>query len=245
MLNTLLESARPHTVPLGSLAASIGLHLLLGVPAWQKAVGVEAVSDRPQSFITRALFMPPPDRRPAGSAGAERLSWATLGTVPGGELVGGDPAQDGTRSDTRRVTALAGMEVPPVEVELPAPAFALGDYTAYSALQVDDSVARYADSEAPFYPGELLARNIEGSVFVRYIVDVTGIADAATATVLRSSHPEFTFSVLTALPRMRFRPAMIANRPVRQLVQQQFDFRIVPPASGLDTAAVASAQPGR
>lgn len=243
MLNTLLESARPHTVPLGSLAASIGLHLLLGVPAWQKAVGGEAVSGRPESFITRALFMPPPDRRPAEGPGAERLSWALPGAAPTGAFIPADQAEDGTGSDSRRARALAGFEVPPIELDIPAPAPALGEHSAYSALQVDDSVARYADSDAPFYPGELLARNIEGSVLVRYIVDVTGIADPATARVLRSSHPEFTSSVLTALPRMRFRPAMIANRPVRQLVQQQFDFRIVPPATGVDTAALASAEP--
>ena len=35
MLRTLLESARPHSIPIGSLVASVAVHLALSIPAWE------------------------------------------------------------------------------------------------------------------------------------------------------------------------------------------------------------------
>jgi hypothetical protein len=37
-------------------------------------------------------------------------------------------------------------------------------------------------------------------------------------------------SVRTAIPGMRFSPAMVQGRRVRQVVEQRFQFRITPPA---------------
>jgi hypothetical protein len=59
-------------------------------------------------------------------------------------------------------------------------------------------------------------------------VDITGGVDTTTIKVLRSDDPRFTESVRTALGRMRFRPAKRGGKAVRQLVEQQFRFRIVP-----------------
>jgi TonB family protein len=75
-----------------------------------------------------------------------------------------------------------------------------------------------------------LTQAIEGSVYVRYVVDTLGRADVTTAVVLASDHPSFTQAVLEALPGMRFRPATISSRRVRQLVEQEFTFRITPPS---------------
>jgi hypothetical protein len=52
--------------------------------------------------------------------------------------------------------------------------------------------------------------------------------DTTTIQVTRSDDPRFTESVLTALGGMRFRPAKRGGKTVRQLVQQQFRFRIIP-----------------
>jgi hypothetical protein len=54
--------------------------------------------------------------------------------------------------------------------------------------------------------------------------------DTTTIQVVRSDDPRFTASVLTALGQMRFRPASRGPAKVRQLVQQQFRFRVVPPS---------------
>jgi hypothetical protein len=48
--------------------------------------------------------------------------------------------------------------------------------------------------------------------------------------VVRSDDPRFTESVRAVLGLMRFRPARRGGKAVRQLVAQQFRFRIVPAA---------------
>jgi hypothetical protein len=57
-------------------------------------------------------------------------------------------------------------------------------------------------------------------------VDTTGMVDTTTIEVLQSDDPRFTQSVRTALGGMRFLPAKRAGKAVRQLVEQQFRFRI-------------------
>jgi TonB family protein len=98
--------------------------------------------------------------------------------------------------------------------------------TVFSALQVDRTVERYEWSEAPAYPSELAALGTEGVVRAVYVVDTTGTVDTTSIRVLYSDDPLFTASVMTALGRMRFRPAMKAGKPVLQEVAQQFRFRI-------------------
>ncbi len=47
-----------------------------------------------------------------------------------------------------------------------------------------------------------------------------------TFKVLKSTHDLFTQSVRTVLPNMRFSPAEIGGRKVKQLVQMPFPFSI-------------------
>ena len=89
MLRTLLESARPHSIPLGSLVASVAVHVVLSVPAWKPTPEAELLAT-PESFITRVLFLPPPDRLVSRSAQAERLRWAAVGVPESPGLFGPD-----------------------------------------------------------------------------------------------------------------------------------------------------------
>jgi TonB family protein len=100
--------------------------------------------------------------------------------------------------------------------------------TVFSVLQVDRTVERYDGSAAPAYPPALAALGVEGVVRVVYVVDTTGLADRTSVRVMFSDHPEFTVSVLSALDLMRFRPATRHGKAVRQQVEQQFRFRIMP-----------------
>jgi TonB family protein len=59
-------------------------------------------------------------------------------------------------------------------------------------------------------------------------VDTTGRVDTASIQVVSSDDTRFTQSVRTALGGMRFRPATRGGKTVRQLVEQQFRFRIAP-----------------
>jgi hypothetical protein len=48
---------------------------------------------------------------------------------------------------------------------------------------------------------------------------------------MQSDDPRFTESVRVALGETRFRPAQRAGKPVRQLVQQRFRFKLSAPGS--------------
>jgi hypothetical protein len=101
---------------------------------------------------------------------------------------------------------------------------------SYTIVQVDSVAERDPSSAAPPYPMPLLRQGIQGAALVQFVVDSTGWVDLRSFRAMHSSHALFTLSVYGALPRMRFRPASIGGRPVRQLVQQEFRFQIIIPA---------------
>jgi TonB family protein len=100
----------------------------------------------------------------------------------------------------------------------------------YFEFQVDRPVETLKVGEL-IYPDELRLQNIQGSVLVQVVVEASGRANLATLKVLRSSHPLFTESVKRFLLFARYRPAELKGRPVRQLVQQPFNFRLTRPVT--------------
>jgi protein TonB len=102
---------------------------------------------------------------------------------------------------------------------------AMGDGT-YSVIDVDSVAERDPTSAAPEYPDALVLRRVEGKVIARFEVDSTGFVDMATARIVVTSHPLFSKAVVEALAKMKFRPARVGERPVRQLVEMPFIFRI-------------------
>lgn len=100
---------------------------------------------------------------------------------------------------------------------------------AFSDVEVDSAVVRDSTSAGPEYPPRMLERGIEGSVLASFIVDTTGLPDTTSFIALEATHPEFTEAVRLALPKMKFRAAMMAGVRVRQLVEQRFGFRVINP----------------
>ena len=96
----------------------------------------------------------------------------------------------------------------------------------YFEFQVEKQVIQAPGSPSPRYPEMLKAGGIEGEVLAQFVVDTTGRAEAGTFKVLKSSHELFTVAVRNALPSMRFLPAEVGGRKVKQLVQQPFTFAI-------------------
>jgi protein TonB len=103
----------------------------------------------------------------------------------------------------------------------------------FSVIDVDTAAVRSSNSAAPAYPLKLLQSHIMGSVYAQYVVDTTGFADTASFKVLTSTNLEFVIAVREALPYMRFRPAKIGSLKVRQLVEQQFSFKITDADTGV------------
>jgi protein TonB len=97
----------------------------------------------------------------------------------------------------------------------------------YFEYQVEKPVMAVPGSPTPRYPDILKSAGVEGEVVVAFVVDTTGRADIASLKILKSTHELFAAAVRTALPSMRFLPAEVGGKKVKQLVQQPFAFNIV------------------
>lgn len=93
-------------------------------------------------------------------------------------------------------------------------------------FQVEKPVTALPGSANPRYPDILRQAGVEGEVLAQFVVDTTGRAEVRTFKVLKASHDLFGTAVKNALPGMRFIPAEVGGRKVRQLVQQPFSFAI-------------------
>lgn len=94
---------------------------------------------------------------------------------------------------------------------------------AYFEFQVTTTV-RQVSGKPPAYPQVLREAHVGGRVLVQFVVDTAGVPEIGTFKVLESSHALFSDAVREALPSMRFEPATIGGRRVRQVVQQPFTF---------------------
>ncbi|MGE0439427.1 MAG: TonB family protein [Gemmatimonadales bacterium] len=200
---------------------SLVIHTLLVLPLVIGAPIADAGGDPVEQLVT---FLVPPNREVGRAEKSQGVQWSSVEGTGGAteeELpVVAEPVEElplGTAGDT----VAAEPEVPS------APAV---DETALTEIEVDSVVARDPTSAAPVYPPELLAKEIEGSTFVNYVVDTTGQVDLSTIRIVSTTRPEFAEAVRVALAQMKFRPAIQASRVVRQWVQQNFAFRIVRPA---------------
>jgi TonB family protein len=153
----------------------------------------------------------PADRRTAGDATPH---WRDRPAGAGGEAMG----------------AHEGIVFTPLASEAPTAEPGVGD-NAFSAVDVDSIAVIDPTSEAPEYPATLALRKLEGSATLRFVIDSTGTIDMSTVRVMSASHSGFAKAVIAAMPRMKYRPASIAGKPVRLLVEQSFSFKIrKPPA---------------
>jgi protein TonB len=96
----------------------------------------------------------------------------------------------------------------------------------YFEFQVEKQVAPAPGNSPPRYPDMLRSANVEGEVLVQFVVDTTGRVERGSIKVLKSSHDLFTNATQQALNGMRFYPAEIGGRKVKQLVQQPFNFTL-------------------
>lgn len=92
--------------------------------------------------------------------------------------------------------------------------------------QVEFPVMLDRRSPLPRFPQLLKAAGVEGMARLRFVVDTLGHVELETVQVIESTHPAFAVAVQATLPRMRFSPARVGARAVRQLVEFPVQFRI-------------------
>jgi TonB family protein len=127
------------------------------------------------------------------------------------------------------VSASASVSVvPPLERRTTAAdrAPASANEQTYFEFQVTKQVTPLPANPPPRYPDSLRGAGVEGQVLMQFVVDTLGLADMTTLKVLRSSHALFTYAVWDDLPHLRFVPAEVTGRRVRQLVQMPFQFSL-------------------
>lgn len=218
-----LQSRMVRATLAGATAISVAFHAAT-ITAWVMATLPEPNVAR-GSIANHVFYIPPPDRAPPGGGTRERVAYVKLATPSAGSGAGPRSAGDAhpVNSDQtvgRDTTATDSVSTQVTSQESP------GQDSVYSILEVDSAAVRSASSAAPAYPVKLLEEHVQGFVNARYVVDTTGFPDTSTFVVLEATHPDFVAAVRDALPHMRFQPAKIGQTKVRQLVQQQFSFRI-------------------
>lgn len=224
MFAQLLASRPARQRSTAGAATSVTLHGFLVAAAMYATVGAPPVIDLSQPLIP--IYHPPsvepvraPPSQPANPvvAGPPAVGVPidvplTLPTVPTTLPTGGPELLPGTR-------LVVGTPLAP-----PMPPVAPG--SAYLAVQVEVEVALQGNSPVPRFPTALRAAGIEGSARFRFVVDTLGRVELATVERLSATRDAFAMAVREALPRMRFRAARAGGRPVRQLVELPFDFRV-------------------
>jgi TonB family protein len=200
------------------LAASAAVFFIAsGAAFWPKLADEASKEERLVSYLAptiptgKSLDTAGVRWGPSNADGSGDQSKATKGT--GYEVAGDNRSGIGLG---RKGDAVPTVDLPDVD--------ALPSGKVYVDAEVDREVQRDPTSAAPEYPSYLMENHIEGSLTVEFVVDTTGGADSTSLRVIHSSHPAFEQSLRTALPHMRFVPAELGGRLVRQWVRQEFRF---------------------
>ncbi|HEY8309986.1 MAG TPA: energy transducer TonB [Gemmatimonadaceae bacterium] len=238
-------AARPTALRSGRPVAALGRFWYPRTPLWPAAISAVAhvaigsaliwtagkAMERSAVEMESARFIAPPQQQShalRGSGTSRSLALVSLAYLAGegtGEGAAGKSAKtvhhggelNDRRKDERVVDKRDTISAP-------------GD-NVYSSFEVDNAVQISYGSAVPQYPPDLLARKVQGKVVVRFVVDTSGSADVESIQILDSSDPQFAASVREALPRMKFSPARLNGRRVRQLVEQPFRFNVTLRAS--------------
>jgi TonB family protein len=194
----------------------------------------------PDWIENRAYYLPPPNRAPTQAGSSETIRYVEL--APEGLGSGfGEPSVGTELATPHESTPSLGDLGRDLTNSEASPTLAGGD-SVFSQLEVDSTVTRYPGSAAPAYPIEMLKQGVQGSVMTQYVVDTSGFADTTSLKIVSSTHADFSAAVRAALPYMRFFPAKVGSKRVRQLVEQEFSFKIEQAATQAVPATQASAK---
>ncbi len=139
-------------------------------------------------------------------------------------------AADSARAFPMRNAGIAGEELNTyvdlgLSASVPAGSHELFRLTL-PVLVLDSPVRPILHRYSPKYPDELRRRGIEGQVSFQFVVDERGRTIPGSYRLVKFSHREFARAVLDELQITRFDPARVGGCPVKQIVQQSFEFKL-------------------
>jgi protein TonB len=205
------------SVTVGLAASAVVFFIASGSAYWPKPADKQTDADRLVAYLAptiptgKSLDTAGVKWAPSNADGAGDPSKVAKGT--GLEVAGDDRSGVGLG---RKGDAMPTVDLPDID--------AIPTGKVYVDAEVDREVQRDPTSAAPEYPSYLQENHIEGSLTVEFVVDTTGSADSTSLKVIHSSHPAFEQSLRAAIPHMRFVPAELGGRLVRQWVRQEFRF---------------------
>lgn len=220
----------------GGALASLALHgALIAAAAVLTAKGAHPTEPPRTRTDTTIIYVEPPPPAPPGipyreSGGAPTSEPAPSPLPPPPITIPNEiPLPEIPGSPIVRTKDFAGVVGPTGGAEGagvgsgPGP----GEGGVWSGPAVEREVVPDPRNPAPSYPALLRARGVEGEAVLRFVVDTTGRVEPGSAVVLSADDPAFGAAVLRVLPRLRFTPARVGGRAVRQLVQQAFRFEVI------------------
>ena len=230
MLEMLLESNSKKSRSIAGAITSVAAHTALIVAAIYATA--QARSERPR---------PPETVRPVYIPRAIAPTRVTSATAPqqtrplARRLMFVEPNVSNVSIDVPPIDA-AGMvptpgDFPPTLIGTDTPGVGV-DVSAgavdapFRAEQVEKQVALVPGAAPPRYPDVLRSSGVEGQVVVLFVVDEHGRSEEESIRFVRSDNRLFEDAVRVALRRMRFIPAQVGGRRVRQLVQMPFVFTL-------------------
>ena len=226
MLNRLLESKAKRERSVAGAVASVATHTaLIGVAVY--ATAQARVETAPSDQVAHHVYFAPV-RPPAWSEPAPGITSKVIKS----RLVFVDPA--------------VSVTLPSIDVPLPivgsadfrrdpiggSVSFGAGDLAregtdpTFRADQVEKQVSLISGSAPPRYPEVLRAAGVDGQVVARFVVTEEGRVEEGSVKFVRSDNHLFEEAVRAALARMRFTPAEIGGKKVRQLVEMPFVFTL-------------------
>ncbi|HTE45222.1 MAG TPA: TonB family protein [Gemmatimonadaceae bacterium] len=235
MFDNLIESKASKQKRAGGTALSVVVHAVLISAAVIGTLHASQGSDKPKAekveFVTVKKDEPPPPKEqpkppPEVVMKAPPPKGFQVLTAPikiPDVLPEIDLSKKVTNEEDFTGKGVAGGIAKGVVGGTPTPA---NDNQTYFEFQVEKQVSPYPGNTAPRYPDMLRSANVEGEVLAQFVVDTTGRADMSTFKVLKATHDLFTNAVRSSLPNMKFYPAEVGGRKVKQLVQMPFQFNL-------------------
>jgi TonB family protein len=229
MLDTLIESrSHKRRNTSGTIVAATAHGLVIIAAAYATATASPSKPDAPTDHLRWVQPITPRATRASDATPSKpRNATASMPAIPrvSVDIPSNLPSVNiplRAISSDREVFATVGSRSDQGETNMGP---ALNGRQAYDATEVESQVA-IETGMRPEYPASLRSSGVEGRVTVEFVVDETGKASPSSLRILSSTNELFAQSVRRAVMQSRFKPASIAGKPVAQLVQQLFVFKL-------------------